>query len=378
MHVNPFRAAPAPAVRRPWRRWCRALRRPSGACGTRHACDNMRVACQSSTCGQWCGSTPPRSHSSCPGRRRPRARICRSGGRESTPWLQMRSWTTTPLVRRRLRWLSGMGAWHANPGGCLHATRPPPRSRELGWRLWRADTHAPWLPLPCPAPAAYDCLHKFTLEWPCLSFDIIRDDLGAPRATFPHTVFMVAGTQAAGARQNYLALLRLTQLGQGRCVLRPHICLTRRTAGVAAGWCLPGCPPRHAPAAQALTCQPAAAAACRHGKRRQGADESSDDESGSESGGGDDEEGAGVAEGGAACMRAGWVWGRGGSAQHAARSAALVQQRAVAGWACSRPPSCGPDAVLQAMTTCRTPLMTRLTRSRRLACTSGRRAGAAG
>ncbi len=44
-------------------------------------------------------------------------------------------------------------------------------------------------------PTAYDCLHKFSLEWPCLSFDTVRDDLGGPRSTFPHTVFMVAGTQ---------------------------------------------------------------------------------------------------------------------------------------------------------------------------------------
>eukprot|EP00879_Flechtneria_rotunda_P014031 GHRR01014658.1.p1 GENE.GHRR01014658.1~~GHRR01014658.1.p1 ORF type:complete len:366 (+),score=106.34 GHRR01014658.1:218-1315(+) len=65
-------------------------------------------------------------------------------------------------------------------------------------------------------PTAYDCLHKFSLEWPCLSFDIVRDDLGAPRSSFPHTVFMVAGTQAASARQNYLAVLKLAELGQGR------------------------------------------------------------------------------------------------------------------------------------------------------------------
>lgn len=44
-------------------------------------------------------------------------------------------------------------------------------------------------------PTAYDCLHKFALEWPCLSFDFVRDELGGPRSAFPHTVFMVAGTQ---------------------------------------------------------------------------------------------------------------------------------------------------------------------------------------
>ncbi|KAF6264703.1 WD40-repeat-containing domain protein [Scenedesmus sp. NREL 46B-D3] len=65
-------------------------------------------------------------------------------------------------------------------------------------------------------PTAYDCLHKFALEWPCLSFDIVRDELGGPRSTFPHTVFMLAGTQASSARQNHLAVLKLSELGQGR------------------------------------------------------------------------------------------------------------------------------------------------------------------
>lgn len=65
-------------------------------------------------------------------------------------------------------------------------------------------------------PTAYDCLHRFNLEWPCLSFDIVRDNLGAPRAAFPHTAFMVAGTQAAQPRQNHIGVLKLASLGQGR------------------------------------------------------------------------------------------------------------------------------------------------------------------
>ena len=44
-------------------------------------------------------------------------------------------------------------------------------------------------------PSAYDCLSTMTLDWPCLSFDLLRDHLGAPRAAFPHTLFAVAGTQ---------------------------------------------------------------------------------------------------------------------------------------------------------------------------------------
>lgn len=70
-------------------------------------------------------------------------------------------------------------------------------------------------------PTAYDCLHKFSLEWPCLSFDIVPDQLGGPRSTFPHEMYMVAGTQAAQPRQNYLAVLRLAALGQGRHGKKP-------------------------------------------------------------------------------------------------------------------------------------------------------------
>lgn len=65
-------------------------------------------------------------------------------------------------------------------------------------------------------PTAYDCLHRFALEWPCLSFDLLRDNLGGPRAAFPHTVFMAAGTQAAQPRANHIAVLKLAALGQGR------------------------------------------------------------------------------------------------------------------------------------------------------------------
>ncbi|KAL3143451.1 hypothetical protein ABBQ38_002267 [Trebouxia sp. C0009 RCD-2024] len=65
-------------------------------------------------------------------------------------------------------------------------------------------------------PTAYDCLHQVTLDWPCLSFDILKDDLGGPRSTFPHCMYIVAGTQAQSANQNYVALMRLSDIGQGR------------------------------------------------------------------------------------------------------------------------------------------------------------------
>lgn len=65
-------------------------------------------------------------------------------------------------------------------------------------------------------PTAYDCLHRFALEWPCLSLDILRDELGGPRNDFPHSLYMVAGTQAASAKRNYLALVKLSDIKQGR------------------------------------------------------------------------------------------------------------------------------------------------------------------
>ncbi|KAK1443801.1 WD40/YVTN repeat domain containing superfamily protein [Babesia gibsoni] len=45
------------------------------------------------------------------------------------------------------------------------------------------------------APGCYDMLHKISVDWPCLSFDIFYDDLGACRVKFPHTCYVIAGTQ---------------------------------------------------------------------------------------------------------------------------------------------------------------------------------------
>ena len=44
----------------------------------------------------------------------------------------------------------------------------------------------------------------------------MRDGLGGPRSTFPHTVTLAAGTQAANPKQNSLALMKLANLVQGK------------------------------------------------------------------------------------------------------------------------------------------------------------------
>lgn len=65
-------------------------------------------------------------------------------------------------------------------------------------------------------PTAYDCMSSMSLEWPSLSFDIVPDILGDDRRAFPHTLFMVAGTQASSSKLNYLAVMKVSNLTQGR------------------------------------------------------------------------------------------------------------------------------------------------------------------
>ena len=65
-----------------------------------------------------------------------------------------------------------------------------------------------------PDPSAYEMLHTLGTRWPCLSFDILPDDLGDNRQTYPATVFAVAGTQAEGKRtkDNELLVMHLSNL----------------------------------------------------------------------------------------------------------------------------------------------------------------------
>uniref|UniRef100_A0A7S3JWR5 Histone-binding protein RBBP4-like N-terminal domain-containing protein n=1 Tax=Aureoumbra lagunensis TaxID=44058 RepID=A0A7S3JWR5_9STRA len=60
---------------------------------------------------------------------------------------------------------------------------------------------------------AYSLLQYLGLDWPCLSFDIIPDDLGGGRTTFPHSLVLVCGSQAESTNKNALNLIRLSDLG---------------------------------------------------------------------------------------------------------------------------------------------------------------------
>lgn len=47
---------------------------------------------------------------------------------------------------------------------------------------------------------------------PCLSFDIIPDGLGKERTEFPHTAYLVAGTQAAHSFTNRLIVMKMSNM----------------------------------------------------------------------------------------------------------------------------------------------------------------------
>lgn len=62
-------------------------------------------------------------------------------------------------------------------------------------------------------PGSYDMLHKAQVEWPCMSFDVMRDDLGAQRSAYPKTAYVVAGTSgAAKATDNRIYVMKWSNL----------------------------------------------------------------------------------------------------------------------------------------------------------------------
>ena len=63
-------------------------------------------------------------------------------------------------------------------------------------------------------PSAYKMYHTLSPEWPCLSFDLLRDNLGENRQRYPHSLQAVIGTQADVACNNQVTVLKLSDLGK--------------------------------------------------------------------------------------------------------------------------------------------------------------------
>ena len=67
-----------------------------------------------------------------------------------------------------------------------------------------------------PDNSAYEMLHTLESTWPCLSLDIVRDNLGYDRKSYPATVYAVAGTQAGSGREkeNHIMVVKLSGLSR--------------------------------------------------------------------------------------------------------------------------------------------------------------------
>lgn len=62
--------------------------------------------------------------------------------------------------------------------------------------------------------SAYIMLHQAQTGAPCLSFDIIPDNLGNDRKEFPMTAYIVAGTQASSPHLNNVLVIKMCNLHQ--------------------------------------------------------------------------------------------------------------------------------------------------------------------
>ena len=60
--------------------------------------------------------------------------------------------------------------------------------------------------------SSYLMRHELSVDWPCLSFDILRDSLGDERQRYPATAYIVAGSQASRGQSNKLSVYKMTQL----------------------------------------------------------------------------------------------------------------------------------------------------------------------
>jgi ribosome assembly protein RRB1 len=65
-----------------------------------------------------------------------------------------------------------------------------------------------------PDPSTYHMLHTMGSTWPCLSIDVVRDNLGDNRTSYPMTLYAVAGTQTTleKRKENQLMVMKLSGL----------------------------------------------------------------------------------------------------------------------------------------------------------------------
>jgi ribosome assembly protein RRB1 len=60
--------------------------------------------------------------------------------------------------------------------------------------------------------SVYEMRHSMNVNWPCLSFDVLRDSLGEQRQRYPATTYIVAGSQADVAKNNEVTVYKMSSL----------------------------------------------------------------------------------------------------------------------------------------------------------------------
>jgi ribosome assembly protein RRB1 len=63
-----------------------------------------------------------------------------------------------------------------------------------------------------PDDSVYIMRHTLGVIWPCLSFDVLRDNFGDERQRYPATAYIAAGTQADTAKNNELIVYKMSSL----------------------------------------------------------------------------------------------------------------------------------------------------------------------
>ncbi|XP_021747042.1 glutamate-rich WD repeat-containing protein 1-like [Chenopodium quinoa] len=103
----------------------------------------------------------------------------------------------------------------SNNSEASSSSMPPARVWQPGVDTVGEDEELQW------DPSAYNSYHAFHMGWPCLSFDIIQDTLGLVRTEFPHTIYVVAGTQADKPSLNSIEIFKLSNISGKKRELVP-------------------------------------------------------------------------------------------------------------------------------------------------------------
>jgi ribosome assembly protein RRB1 len=85
------------------------------------------------------------------------------------------------------------------------------------WHPLMLDAHGQ--PVPSPEaleidPMAYKMHHALQPEWPSLTFDFLKDELGMGRTRFPHSLQVAVGSQADLPQHNQITIMKLSDLGR--------------------------------------------------------------------------------------------------------------------------------------------------------------------